>query len=186
MVGQRPRKVHLDYPLGDSVILSDRRLRDPVGGSVILHALRIVRLGGLLLAAACAASVSQAGESLQAADIAFERATDQRGAEGWMSHWAGEALWLPDGGHIVADTALVRRALVKLLADSAVKLRWRPEGAEVARSRDLGYTYGYWRLIRMAAADSQVLARGKYVTIWRRAPTGEWKVALDVGNSVRE
>jgi len=138
----------------------------------------------LLLAAGCSGPDQR--DALRAADLEFERATAARGVDGWMAHFAGDAVWLPDGARIVADTAQVRVAIARLLADSAVRLRWRPEHAEVARSRDLGYTYGYWRLVRLAAADSQVVARGKYVTIWRRAPTGEWKVALDAGNSVRE
>ncbi|HEU4587543.1 MAG TPA: hypothetical protein VFS11_02780 [Gemmatimonadales bacterium] len=77
--------------------------------------------------------------------------------------------------------------IAALLRDPAVKLWWDPERAELADSRDLDYTYGYWRLMRLATqADSQVVARGKYVTIWRRAPSGDWKVVLDIGNGVRD
>jgi hypothetical protein len=39
---------------------------------------------------------------------------------------------------------------------------------------------------RVRETDSQVVARGKYVTIWRRAPSGDWKVVLDIGNGVRD
>jgi ketosteroid isomerase-like protein len=138
------------------------------------------------LAAACAPSPAEGRASLLAADRAFAKATDARGVEGWMSYFAADAVSMPDGGPIVQDTARVRADIAALLRDSTIKLRWDPERAELAASRDLGYTYGYWRLLRLAAnADSQVVARGKYVTIWRRVPPGEWKVVLDIGNGVR-
>jgi ketosteroid isomerase-like protein len=140
-----------------------------------------------VLTAACSPSLAKGRASLLAADRAFAEATDARGVDGWMSYFAADAVSMPDGGPIVQDTARVRADIAALLRDPAMKLRWAPERAELAESRDLGYTYGYWRLMRLAGnADSQVVARGKYVTIWRRAPSGDWKVVLDIGNGVRD
>jgi ketosteroid isomerase-like protein len=142
----------------------------------------------LLTIGACAPSLAPRRDSLLAADRAFAASADARGVDGWMAFFAGDAVTFPEGKRIVHDTAQVRAEMAPFFADSTIKLRWDPERAEIARSGELGYTYGYYRVVRRArgAADSQVVARGKYVTIWRRAPSGEWKVALDIGNGLRE
>jgi len=49
--------------------------------------------------------------------------------------------------------------------------------AEVAQSRDLGYTWGTYAL---AAAGNTQAEKGFYVRAWTRAADGSWAVALDV------
>ena len=61
--------------------------------------------------------------------------------------------------------------------DRDLKLSWVPLDATIARSRDLGYTYGIWEL---SSPDS--IMRGTYVTIWKKDKNGEWKYVLDSGN----
>jgi ketosteroid isomerase-like protein len=61
--------------------------------------------------------------------------------------------------------------------DSELKLSWVPLDAVVARSNDLGYTYGIWEL---SSRDSSM--QGTYVTVWKKDESGEWKYVLDSGN----
>jgi hypothetical protein len=49
--------------------------------------------------------------------------------------------------------------------------------AEVARSRDMGYTYGTYAV---AAAGERKAERGFYARVWVRGRDGGWKVVLDV------
>jgi len=57
-------------------------------------------------------------------------------------------------------------------------LSWKPEKAEVASSGDIGYTWGYWKLV---AKDTTYY--GNYFTAWKKQPGGNWKVTLDGGNN---
>jgi ketosteroid isomerase-like protein len=57
-------------------------------------------------------------------------------------------------------------------------LTWKPVRAEVAKSGELGYTWGNWKLV---APDSTYY--GNYFTIWKKQENGEWKFALDGGNN---
>lgn len=61
--------------------------------------------------------------------------------------------------------------------DSSVSLTWKPTGADVAQSGDMGYTYGVYS---MTINDS--LHKGTYVTVWKKQAGGGWKVCLDSGN----
>ena len=57
-------------------------------------------------------------------------------------------------------------------------LSWKPVGADVAASGDLGYTWGNWKYL---APDTAYY--GNYFTAWKKQKDGRWKVALDGGNS---
>ena len=57
-------------------------------------------------------------------------------------------------------------------------LSWKPVGADVAASGDLGYTWGNWKY---QAPDTAYY--GNYFTAWKKQKDGSWKVALDGGNS---
>ncbi len=64
-------------------------------------------------------------------------------------------------------------------SDTGFTLTWEPLYADISKSGDLGYTYGLYT--SYTKADSSV-ARGKYVTIWRKQTDRSWKYALDGGN----
>ncbi len=63
------------------------------------------------------------------------------------------------------------------------KLDWEPQRAEVAASLDMGWTWGKYVL---SFEDDQGVEQkrwGKYLNIWSRQADGQWKVAVDMGNS---
>jgi ketosteroid isomerase-like protein len=51
----------------------------------------------------------------------------------------------------------------------------------VAASRDLAYTVGTWQVSKKENPE-EVLATGKYVTVWRKQKDGSWKAVADIGN----
>ena len=63
--------------------------------------------------------------------------------------------------------------------DSGVQLSWTPIRAAVARSGDLGWTTGPYRVAPVEEGDPPLL--GYFVSIWKRQPNGRWKVAVDLG-----
>lgn len=63
--------------------------------------------------------------------------------------------------------------------DNDVKtISWNPENTEVARSGELGFSWGNWKFI---AKDT--VFYGNYFTVWKKQQDGNWKVALDGGNN---
>ncbi len=63
------------------------------------------------------------------------------------------------------------------IEDSSFTLTWEPQGADMSKSGDLGFTYGIYS---MQIKDSTY--KGTYVSIWRRQDNGKWKMVLDTGN----
>ncbi len=58
-------------------------------------------------------------------------------------------------------------------------LAWEPQRAEVARSGELGWTWGTYSVV---LPDGETSSRGKYLNIWVKNETGQWRVAVDMGN----
>ena len=70
------------------------------------------------------------------------------------------------------------------LFERASVIHFEPVKARVARSADIGYTYGSYRMRRgrdPGAAES----RGYYARIWKKIAPGQWRIAIDVAIPVR-
>ncbi len=59
---------------------------------------------------------------------------------------------------------------------------WHASDAYVARSGEIGYTTGTYRMSDRVKGK-MLVDRGKYVTVWKHEPDGSWKVQLDIFNS---
>ena len=63
--------------------------------------------------------------------------------------------------------------------DADYTMTWEPKNGVIARSGELGYTYGIYAL-RPSAKDTIIY--GTYVSIWKKEKGGTWKYVLDSGN----
>jgi ketosteroid isomerase-like protein len=139
----------------------------------------------ILLAAAAAPTSGPAGspapeQGLLDRDAEFDRVTAERGLDGFLSFLAADTAFFPAGGHIATGPDAARAIWGPILTAPETSLRWKPLKAEIARSGDLGYTYGTY-VFRGPAPGGEIATHyGKYVTIWRKE-SGAWKVAVDLG-----
>ena len=61
------------------------------------------------------------------------------------------------------------------------KLSYEPIDAGVAQSGDLGYTYGKYELSKKDAVKPET---GYVVRVWKRNPSGTWKLVADIANAL--
>ena len=112
------------------------------------------------------------------ADNAFSKLSSEEGMNhAFLSYCASDGVLLMQGsmpvvGHEAVENLLGNRD------DSAIKLTWEPIHAMVAKSGDLGYTYGTFSRYHVAL-DSTL--KGTYVSVWVKE-NGNWKFVLDSGN----
>jgi ketosteroid isomerase-like protein len=130
-------------------------------------------LSALVVGAATAAG-SGAQEALAAAERDFARTSAEQGVKPAFLAYLGE------------DSVLFRPRAVpgrKWMQDHpapAVRLSWSPSFVQVSQAGDLGYTTGPYELRSTDPKETDV-AYGRFVTVWRRQPSGAWRVALDIG-----
>jgi ketosteroid isomerase-like protein len=64
---------------------------------------------------------------------------------------------------------------------SPVVLKWEPEYMDISGSRDFGISTGPWEA-QEYRPNTQPLARGYFLTVWKKQKDGTWKVILDGGS----
>lgn len=114
-------------------------------------------------------------------DAEFDRLTAEKGLDGFLSFIADDAAFFPAGGHISVGVQAARAIWGELLTTPGVSIRWKPLKAELARSGELGYTFGTYVLRQTGPAGEPQESFGKYLTMWRKDKDGIWKVAADIG-----
>jgi len=113
-------------------------------------------------------------------DEAFAKfARDHGVAEAFREYAAPNATSFPMGESPVHG----REAIYQSMLDFPKgELLWTPSAADIAKSRELGYTWGTFEF-RTTAADGKLVSRhGKYLTVWKLQPDGLWKYVADIGN----
>lgn len=144
-----------------------------------------MRIVGLILVLFAVAALGQeasqpTAQDLIRADEAFGRASAEKGLDGWLSYFDAEAVIFPPGKDPVKGLHAIRAHYEERKWNPA-GLTWKPLGAELAASGDLGYTYGTWRFTGKDTDGKPVTATGKYLTTWKRQKDGSWKVLADIG-----
>jgi ketosteroid isomerase-like protein len=79
-------------------------------------------------------------------------------------------------GEVAAGEAAIRKGFETWPPD--LKMTWAPDMGHGSESGDLAVTSGRWKRER----EGQVVAEGRYVTVWRKNDQGEWKGVIDIGN----
>lgn len=119
---------------------------------------------------------------LMAADRAFATETARDGAAGWTRYFMPDGVMFPPSGRVDGTSAILE-VMEPAFGEGAPRLTWEPASEVVSASADLGYTLGRWESVAQSSTgEDSVVAAGNYVTIWRKDATGEWRVAVDIGN----
>jgi ketosteroid isomerase-like protein len=110
------------------------------------------------------------------ADIAFSDMSRQVGMKkAFLQYIDNEGTLLrPDHLPFVGADAI---DYISALSDTGYTLSWKPLKAEMAKSGDLGYTYGVYEL-----KLPDTVFRGTYINIWKKENDGEWKFVLNSSN----
>ena len=99
---------------------------------------------------------------------------------------AAFADWFAEDGVALGNGAapLIGRVAIAKSANwdpKVYQLTWTPTDTQMGPSGDMGYTWGHFEGHSKDANGKPVTITGRYITIWRRQPDGNWKVVLDAG-----
>ena len=113
-------------------------------------------------------------------DYEFARTSVKKGpSAAFYLYLADNAMQLPEGGLPIYG----RNAIYETMKGDHYDLLWTPVKADVARSGDLGWTWGKFVVVIRNNDGTETKQYGKYLNIWRKQPDGKWKVVVDMGNA---
>ncbi|WP_242926393.1 hypothetical protein [Pontibacter vulgaris] len=89
---------------------------------------------------------------------------------------------MADDGIVFAPTPTNGKKLHAEAPESKILLTWYPAYADISASLDWGYTTGPYEL-KANPEDAKPVGAGFYLSVWKKQANGQWKVAIDMGNS---
>lgn len=134
----------------------------------------------VILCMACKTPQKLKNELYQA-ELAFSASSAQKGFYAAMLDVAAEEIALFDTGDTVINgLPHIHKNIQKFLESPTppYTLTWKPEKVDVARSGDLGYTYGWYTLSQNDSLGNIKIKKGLYSSIWKKIQR-EWKLVLD-------
>ena len=113
-------------------------------------------------------------------DINFSEMSVKAGMQkAFLFYFSDKGVMLRDNAYpLVGKNSLISQFANR--SDTSFVLSWEPVYARIAKSGDLGYTYGYYaRTIK----STGVVSKGTYITIWEKQKDGTWKFVMDTGTN---
>ena len=165
------------------------------GADAVWRVIAYADVGGLGVAASVAApnadfpatAVSRgaradAARQVRSADSAFALAADLQGTGVAFAEYIAPHGVVFSGSEIVVGSEAVH-ALFDEQQRAGGTLNWRPIYADAAASGDLGFTVGESVFTGRGVNGTVVQRFGKYLTVWKKQPGGEWRFVVDGGNA---
>ncbi len=116
-----------------------------------------------------------AHDELLNADLTRGDSVRRKGvAEGFISAFTEDAVYLRGGLPILKGIRAIRAVASAESAATGLAVRWQPVRAEVSRGRTSGYTYGYTIVGR--GVEEASLRVDRYIAFWRKTAAG-WRIA---------
>jgi ketosteroid isomerase-like protein len=111
----------------------------------------------------------------------FAKDVAQHGGAAFADWFAEDGVALNNGqAPLVGKVAIVKSAN---WSPKDYQLTWTPTDAVMGPSGDMGYTWGHYEGHSRDANGNPVTTSGRYMSIWRKQPDGNWKVVLDAGSN---
>ena len=121
--------------------------------------------------------------AIRAASAEWAKVAAAKDLEKTLSYYADDASMYPPNGPIVTGPEARRKAWTALLAPAELVFSNAATKVEAARSGDLAYETGTFEESFKDANAQPVKVVGKYVVVWKKQPTGQWKAILDIFNA---
>ncbi len=128
------------------------------------------------------AIVDKMKDQLIQTDKDFSALSEKVGMKAAFLEYADENVVLLRPNHRPLEGKTEMNKNFKSFSDSSFILTWQPLFATVARSGDLGYTYGIYTSAVKDEDGNRVENKGTYVSVWKRDVSGKWKFVVDSGN----
>jgi ketosteroid isomerase-like protein len=126
------------------------------------------------------AEAQRATMAIAASDSDFADDASLGGVGAAFANAAANDAVIFGGPEIVFGPSAIRDLLDEQRGTS---LSWHPVYARAAESGDLGFSVGESVSTSRGQSGAAVQRFGKYLTIWRKDPNGDWKFVVDGGNA---
>lgn len=117
-------------------------------------------------------------KTLRELDAQWSNAAGAKDINAIVAYYADDAVVMPGDAPLANTKQAIRELWIPMMAPG-ISVSWRVNGAEVARSGDLGYVTGVYQLVTKDAAGKATTEHGKLLEVWKKQSNGKWKCVID-------
>ena len=138
----------------------------------------------LVLAGAGSPQSSRSADeaAIREADAQWSKAAGSLDVDKTVAFYSDDASVLPPNEPIANTKEAIRATWAALLAPGTA-ISWEPSKVEVAKSGDLAYLIGTYKLSMKGPDGKAMDDHGKMVEVWKKQPNKQWKCVADIFNS---
>jgi len=111
------------------------------------------------------------------------KAANTKNADTFVDFYTDDASVLMPNAPIFTGKPAIKESLKPLMSDPNFSLTFMPTRVEVAKSGDLAFTQGPYKMSFSDMKGNKFTDEGKYLTVWRKTADGKWKAVEDTMNS---
>jgi len=116
--------------------------------------------------------------AIRAAEADMDKAVTAFDAVKAASFYTDDVIGLEADAPVIQGKENKQKEFETFLKDKP-ELSWTPVKVEVARSGDLAYSWGKGKLSMKDKKGKVTERTAKYVSVWKKQPDGNWKIAVD-------
>jgi len=151
--------------------------------SLVLLSLSVLSMTGCNLSQQAPDTRAADEAAVRKADADWVKAAQTKKVDDWVGFYAEDAVVLPPNDKTVTGKDSIRKPIAELLGLPSLSISWTPTKVEVAKSGDLAYLYGTYRLSATGPDGKPMDDHGKMLEIWKKQADGNWKCIVDTWSS---
>ncbi|MES2430987.1 MAG: DUF4440 domain-containing protein [Bacteroidota bacterium] len=121
--------------------------------------------------------------AIMKADSAWDKASEAKSAEGWLSFYTDDAIVMPPGEKVCKDKASREASIKGMFAIPGASLRFQTTNVDISKMGDMASAVGVYQWSSKDAAGQDYHETGKYCEIWKKQANGNWKCNVDIWNA---
>jgi ketosteroid isomerase-like protein len=137
----------------------------------------------VVLLSACSTPVADTREAdakaIKDAESAWVKTAAGKNVDAFVAYYTDDASVLMPNAPLLTGKDAIKGALKPLLDDTNFSLTFLPTKVEVAKSGDLAFTQGPYKMSFSDMRGNKFEDEGKYLRVWRKLPDGNWKTVED-------
>ena len=137
----------------------------------------------LALGVVTASAQKSAEDAVRAADQAWMKVFAAKDLKKSVDFCLADGSVLGPNSPIATGHDAISKSFAGFFAIPGMTIDWKPVRTEVAKSGEMAYTSGTYKMVIPGADGKVTTDTGKYVTVWKKQKDGSWRVALDIFNS---
>lgn len=121
--------------------------------------------------------------AVRAASAEWAKVAAAKDLEKTLTYYTDDASMFPPNAPVVTGPEARRKAWTALFAPAELVFSNAATKVEAARSGDLAYETGTFEESFKDDKGQPVKMAGKYVVVWKKQPSGQWKAIVDIFNT---